>query len=236
MALAPDTRTSFMRLCCLSGLLGSALFLAGDMLFYGTWSSGIAFHPYQEMAQRSTALLVLGGAIGPVASLFSALGMGIFALTLEPAGTKRANTAAVLLAIMMLIGGSYHAVYTCLGFASKLTDPSARETLLAQVAGLRSAISYPMYVAGLTGTALVYWLALAQKTRFPHWLLLFLPTTVSMAADPLRNYLLMIPAPLGGVIRGGWINGAFVVFFAITTFVLATHRVTHRQCIVLAGC
>src|SRR5437763_16443454 len=26
-----------LRLCCLSGLLGSALFLTGDMLFYGSW-------------------------------------------------------------------------------------------------------------------------------------------------------------------------------------------------------
>lgn len=214
-----DTRIACLRLCCLAGLLGSVVFVTGDMLFYGTWSSGAAFHPYQQMVQRSTALLVLGGAMGPVAALFSSLGMGVFALTLEAAGRKPANTAALLLAVMMLIGGSYHAVYTCLGFASKLTDPSAREMLLVQVTGLRTAISYPMYAAGLTGTALVYWLALAKKTRFPRWLLLFLPTTLSMATSPFREYFLMVPAPLGGVIRGGWINGCFVLFFGIATCV-----------------
>ena len=101
------SRSSCLRWCCLSGLVGSLLFLAGDMLFYGSWSSGADFHPYQQMGQRSTDLLVLGGAIGPVAALFSALGMGVFALTLEPASRKLANTAAILLAIMILIGGSY---------------------------------------------------------------------------------------------------------------------------------
>lgn len=212
-------RADCLRWCCLSGLLGSLLFLAGDMLFYGSWSSGADFHPYQQMAQRSTELLVLGGAIGPVAALFSALGMGVFALTLEPASQKLANTVAVLLAIMILIGGSYHAVYTCLGFASKLVDPTLRDTVLAQVTNLRTAISYLMYGAGLTATALTYWLALTKNTFFPRWLLLFMPTTLSLLASPLHDALVKIPAPLGSIVRGGWINGSFTLFFALATSV-----------------
>ena len=117
---------------------------------------------------------------------FSALGMGVFALTLEPASRKLANTAANLLAIMILIGGSYHAVYTCLGFGSKLTDPTLREAILAHVIDLRATISYPMYATGLTATALIYRLALTKRTFFPRWLLLFLPTTLLLIIDP-RN-------------------------------------------------
>jgi hypothetical protein len=219
-------RASWLRCCCLSGLLGSLLFLAGDMLFYGSWSSGADFHPYQQMAQRSTEVLVLGGAIGPVAALFSALGMGMFALTLEPAGRKLADTVAILLAIMILIGASYHAIYTCLGFASKLADPTWRDTMLAQVTDLRTTISYPMYAAGLTATAMVYWLALARKALFPRWLLLFLPTTLSLLASPLHDVFVKIPAPLGSIIRGGWINGSFVLFFTIATLVFWHPRLT----------
>ena len=222
-------RASCLRWCCLSGLLGSLLFLAGDMLFYGSWSSGADFHPYQQMGQRSTELLVLGGAIGPVAALFSALGMSVFALTLAAAGRKIANTAAILLAIMILIGGSYHAVYACLGFASKLTDPALRETMVTQVSDLRATISYPMYAAGLTATALIYWLALTKKTLFPRWLLLFLPTTWSMLASPLHDVLVRIPAPLGSIIRGGWINGSFVLFFTIATLVFWHPKLTPTE-------
>jgi hypothetical protein len=136
-------RTQCLRICCVSGLVGSVLFLAGDMLFYGTLSSGADFHPYQQMAQRSIETLVLGGAIGPVAALFEALGMGLFALTLEPAGRRIANTVAILFAIMIIVGGSYHAVYTCLGFTSKLVDPTMRDAMLLQVTNLRTTISYP---------------------------------------------------------------------------------------------
>ena len=211
----PLDKATYLRLCCVSGLLGSLLFLAGDMLFYGTWSSGAAFRPHEQMAELAVRLLVIGGAIGPVAALFSAIGMGVFGITLERGNKRTANVAAALLAIMMLIGGSYHAVYTCLGFASKVIDDSTRQTLLVEVASLRSAIGYPLYAAGLTGTALVYWLALTKKTDFPRWLLLFLPTTLSLTASAFRDYFVMIPAPVGFVIRGGWINGSFALFFVI---------------------
>jgi hypothetical protein len=212
-------RSRLARLCCLSGLLGGVVFLVGDMLFYGSWSSGADFHSFRVMAGRPDAELVVGGALGPAAALFSAFGMGIFYLTLESAGRKLAFTAAVLLAVMMLIGSSYHAVFAVFGFASKVAEPATRQTLLAQIASLRDTISYPMYVTGLAGTALVYFLALSKRTRFPQWLLLFLPTTLSMASDAFRTLFVRIPAPLGGIIRGGWINGSFVVFFALATCV-----------------
>jgi hypothetical protein len=219
MSLKPTTQYCLARLCCLSGLLGSILFLTGDMLFYGNWSSGADFHAYREMAQRSQIRLVVGGALGPVAALFSSFGMGIFFWTLKPASRKLASAATLLLAVMILIGASYHAVYTCFGFASKVAEQTVRETLLTQIADLRNTISYPMYASGLAGTALVYFLALGRKTLFPRWLLIFLPTTLSLASDAFRSLFVAIPAPLGGIIRGGWINGSFALFFAIATCV-----------------
>ncbi|HVO62531.1 MAG TPA: hypothetical protein VMT53_16475 [Terriglobales bacterium] len=114
------------------------------MLFYGTWSSGAALRPHEQMADRAVGLLVIGGAIGPVAALFSEIGRGVFGITLERGNKGTPNVAAALLAIMMLIGGSYHAVYTCLGSASKVIDDSTRQTLLGDVSSLRSAIGHTL--------------------------------------------------------------------------------------------
>ena len=205
------------RVCCLSGLLGSLLFLTGDMLWYGGWTSGAGFHSHAVMAQRPDAIIILAAALGPVAALFSAVGMGIFFLTLEPAGRRLAATAAALLAVMMLIGGAYHALYGCFGFTERIQDASIRQVLTAQVAALRDGVSYPMYAAGVVGTLLVYALALTRRTRFPRWLVLLLPTTLSEASTLFHAAFLTIPAPLGGWLLGGWINGSFVLFFAIAT-------------------
>lgn len=188
------------------------------MLFYGTFSSGADFHSYLQMAGRPVAVLVLGGALGPVAALFSALGMGLFYLAMESEFPKLAQAAALLLAIMMLTGGAYHAIFTVFGFASRVADPFLRNILIGQVTSLRDAISYPMYAAGLAGTALTYLLALRRNTLFPRWLLLFMPTTLSLGGSLFRSYLIKIPAPLGGIIRGGWINGSFVLFFCLATW------------------
>ena len=215
MTNQPSPALPLARLCCLSGLLGSTLFLCGDMLWYGGWTSGADFHPFDVMAQRSVGAVIIAGALGPVAALFSAFGMGVFFLTIEPAGRRLAAAASALLAVMMLIGGSYHALYGCFGFAAKVTDPALRQTMIAQLAGLRDAVSYPMYAAGVAGTLLVYVLALRRKTSFPRWLLLLMPTTLSEASTVFRPAFLAIPAPLGGWLRGGWINGSFVLFFAV---------------------
>jgi hypothetical protein len=189
------------------------------MLFYGTLSSGLGFQPYAEMAQRPSIQLVIGGALGPVAAVFSAIGMGLFYLTLQSANRWLAGTTALLLAFTMLIGGSYHAVYTVFGFAAKIADHTVREQLMASVTALRDTIYYPMYAAGISGTALTYGLGLWKKTQFPRWLLVLLPTTLSLASSLLHSYFLLLPAPFGGLIRGGWINGSFVLFFGIATVV-----------------
>jgi hypothetical protein len=217
VGLTTAIRTRLVRLCCLSGLLGSMLFLSGDMLFYGTLSSGAGFHPYVEMAQRTSMQLVIGGALGPVAALFSAIGMGLFYLTMGSGNRRLAGTVAILFAVTMLIGGSYHAVYTVFGFAAKIADPAVREQLMDAVTTLRDTIYYPMYAAGISGTALAYGLGLWKKTQFPRWLLVLLPTTLSLASSALHNYFLLLPAPVGGLIRGGWINASFVLFFGVAT-------------------
>jgi len=154
--------------------------------------------------------------------------MGIFYLTLESGGRKLAIMASLLLAVMILIGGSYHAVFTVFGFAARVADAAPREELVKDVTMLRTAIGYPMYIAGLAGTALVYLVALSKKTEFPRWLLIFMPTILSLASSAFHGFFIRIPTPLGGIIRGGWINGSFVLFFAIATCVFWRDSGDHR--------
>lgn len=186
------------------------------MLFYGAFTSGANFHSFDQMARHSVARLVLGGAAGPVAALFSACGMGIFYWTLRSGDVRLASTAAALMAAMILIGGSYHAVFAVFGFGAKLPQPT-HEILIAQVAALRDTIGWPMYVAGISGSLIIYWIVLVRNTLFPRWLLLFLPTTLSLASSALHPLFLRLPSPIGGMIAGGWINGSFLLFFALAT-------------------
>jgi hypothetical protein len=46
-----------------------------------------------------------------------------------------------------------------------------------------------------------------------------------MVSSVFRGYFLIIPAPLGAVFRGGWINGSFLLFFALATLVFWRVRI-----------
>jgi len=193
--------------------------LSGDMLFYGAWVSGADFHARQQMAAKSVARLVLGGSLGPIAGILYAMGMGIFYIKLAPGGKRLAGAGAGLLAITMLIGGAYHAVFTNFGFAAKVQDAAVRNVLAAQVRSLYDVLSNLTYFTGIPGTLLVYWTALRKRTLFPRWLLLFIPTVLTLVDTVLNPWFLLLPGPWGGLVRGGWINGCFVVFFAVATVV-----------------
>lgn len=199
------------------GLIGGLLMLSGDFLFYGTFTGGAEFHSRAVMATRPDWMLILGGSLGPIAGIFYCLGMSVFYVLLRPAGERLAMAAAALLGATMLVGGSYHAVFTTFGFGSKIADAAVRARLLDQIGGLFNALSNVATVLGVGGTGIVYYLALRRRTYFPRWLLIFMPTLLSLGSTFFRTALLRLPAPLGSIITGGWINGSFVLFFTLAT-------------------
>ena len=129
----------------------------------------------------------------------------------------------------MLVGGAYHAVFTTFGFAAMVADPATRAALTAQIGSLYGFLSGFTYITGIPGTALGYFLALRSRTLFPRWLLILMPTVLSLGGQLFHDWLLMVPAPLGGVIRGGWINGSFVLFFAIASCVFLQIKDERRE-------
>jgi hypothetical protein len=207
------------RKASICGLAGGLLMLSGDFLFYGSLTSGAEFHSRAVMATRPDWVLVLGGLLGPIAGILYCMGMSLFYVLLKPTAERLAAAAAFLLGATMLVGGSYHAVFATFGFAGKISDPAASARLLNQIGLLFGSLSNVATVLGSLGTLIVYYLALRGPSRFPRWLLFFMPTLLSLGSTVLHPILIRIPAPVGSVILGGWINGSFVLFFSIATFV-----------------
>jgi hypothetical protein len=200
------------------GLIGGLLMLTGDFLFCGALTSGAEFHSRTVMATRPDWMLVLGGSLGPIAGILYCLGMTLFYFLLKPAGERLAAAAAALLGVTMLVGGSYHAVFTTFGFAAKVSDLATRARLLDQVGMLFAALSNVAVVLGSMGTLLVFYLVLRGRSHFPRWLLIFMPTLIQLASSVFRPAFNRLPSPLGSMFLAGWINGSFVLFFALATF------------------
>lgn len=195
----------------LAGVLGGILYLSGDFLFYGELGPG-AFSPIAVMQQRGDATLVAGGVVAPLASAGYILGTLGIALTIRARSPRLAASFFAGWAGMFLFGIAYHAVYTTRAFAAKLADPASAELMLSRIGALLSSLYTFEAAMGAAGTLALGVAVLRGASGYPRWLLLLLPTVWALA-DAIPRAL---PAPLGSVLAGGWINGWFTIFFAVS--------------------
>jgi hypothetical protein len=197
------------RALALAGVLGGLLYMAGDALFYGQLGSGHDFDALTAMKARSDALLIAGGAVAPFASAGYILGTLAMALELRRRYPRSAAVFFVSWTCLFLTGIAYHSVYTTRGFAAKLPDPALAEVMLGRIKAFQARLYAFEVVSAAAGTLAVVVAIARGSSGYPRWLLLLLPTIWSLAdavAEPL-------PAPIGGVVSGLWINGWFTVFF-----------------------
>jgi hypothetical protein len=203
----------------LTGVGGGLLYLTGDFLFYGHLGSGSAFRSLAVMAQRGDTALIAGAIVAPLASAGYILGtLAVFLRVRE----KHPRAAIAFLASwssMFLTGVAYHAVYATRGFAAKLADPLAAGPTLSRIEGLLSTLFAGEATFGSIGTLALAAAILRGDSGYPRGILVFMPTLWSLATFVPRA----VPAPAGGLIAGGWINGWFCAFFVVAWLSASRH-------------
>jgi hypothetical protein len=204
-------QVTWRRALAFAGVVGGLLYVAGDFLFAVQFSSGQAYHSLPVMAQRSDGVLIAGGVVSPLASAGYILGTLGITLRLKARQPPMACAFFVCWTGMFLVGIAYHAVFTTLGFAAKLPDPAAAASTLSRIRALLSTLYDGELAFGITGTLCLAVILLRGASSYPRWLLLFTPTIWALAAPIART----LPAPMGGVIASGWINGWFTLFFLV---------------------
>ena len=205
------------------GLIGSILLFAGDMLLYGHFgSAGDIYDVIEATAPHvSMGRLFVGGIIGPVAAFLYIAGFYHVYLNIQRAGSKPAKFVFVSSSLMMVIGGTYHALWTIrmLLFKFRIMDV---ENLQRFVDAVNSYLRITLVTAAIPGYAaftLLLILVLIGKTNYRRW---------TVVVNPALLYLITllsseIRGPLGAVIVGGYINLIFMVFFS--TSIITTWRV-----------
>jgi hypothetical protein len=202
---------TWRRALAFAGVAGGLLYVTGDFLFAVQLNSGQAYRSLRVMAQRSDGVLIAGGVVSPLASAGYILGTLAITLRLKRSQPRMAWAFFVCWTGMFLVGIAYHAVFTTLGFAAKLPEPAAAATL-SRIRELLSTFYDGELAFGILGTLCLAAAVLRGASRYPRWLLLFTPTIWALAAPFART----LPAPIGGVISAGWINGWFTIFFMVT--------------------
>jgi hypothetical protein len=197
-----------------AGVIGALLFFAGDMLFYGHWGDGSAFHDgmMRVLAGASLTRLFLGGLVGPIAACLCLIGCWHVRANVITHSTVLGRIAFYSFAAMMVIGGAVHALWVPRGLAMKYSFLPGTTELTSALRDYWS-VAYqlaevPAYLAA--GSLLL--LVLLGKSSYPRWTIVANFGLLSLL-EPLAA---RVPAPLGAVLVGGFINLSVALFFFVS--------------------
>jgi hypothetical protein len=216
-------KNNYIPLLAISGILGSLLMFTGDMLLYYEPVSGADYDSIARMGTMPTDRLIAGGMVGPIASILSVIGGYMLYILFRPVNKIFAAVLFLSYAIMLIVGGTYHAMFPNFGFAGRLPE-SLQAPQIELIKTYLNNIYSIMFIAGTVWTLVLFYLVLFKKSLYPIWLLLFTPTLLLLLAGIVKNH---IPYPVGGVIYGGWLNLCFVLYFMLCLFYF---RKTRSQC------
>ncbi|NQT27593.1 hypothetical protein HQ585_19720 [candidate division KSB1 bacterium] len=213
-----------IRLTGFAGILGALLMFTGDMFLYGGFYSGSEYYDYSRriMGEIPLLRLMIGGAIGPIASILYAIGFWQIYFAIKSAGKILASISFSGFAFMIIIAGSYHSGFVNTGLILRAkasiqqSDLESVKILLSQSIDYLHFLYNIMFVFGTIGTISFLYTIISRKTYYPKWIILFTPTLLLLASS-IATY---IPSPVGGIIYGGYINLIFLLFFCVSTFSL----------------
>lgn len=223
-------REDWIRIAGRCGIAGAAILIVGDLLI-GGWRplsgsalAGVDFEglvraTYPSDTTGHRIALLIGALLGPIAAIFYAIATIQVWLALESAGRALAGfVTGGFLVGLMVGGGGFHVAFAFLpvGLLAEQAGAAGSEVwdYLNFVLGAMGAVSGISLLLGSIGFAFA---VIARDSNYPRWMAALSPMLVIMTR-PLAGW---IPAPLGGPIYVAHFNLCWLVFFLVSTRVLA---------------
>jgi len=204
------------------GLIASIILFLGDMLLYGHLGSASGFWDGAKTVASEASLgrLFAGGILGPIGALIYIVGFWHVYLNTKQAGKIAAKIVFIGCTSMMVIGGTFHALWTIRMLLFKFGIPDMHSLeLFTEAVNSYSSFTYTISsVPGYLVFPILFYLVVSGKSQYPRWTVI-----VNTGLLYLLSFLLSgLSAPFGAVIIGGYINLVFSVFFI--TSVITTWR------------
>jgi hypothetical protein len=199
----------------LLGIGGALLMFFGDMCLYGHWGSGgdFASNLPLVLSDESDGRIILGGFIAPIAVVLYFFGFYSVYRMIAPKSRMLAILVAGSAAVMMLFGGTYHAMWSIRALLIKAgLSTGEYQGMYSQIKDYTLLFYDTMLVVGGIGFLLLLFAVVSGKSLYPRWTAIVNPGFLFMLYFLTSD----IPAPLGAIIHGGYLNLVSVVFFSVS--------------------
>jgi hypothetical protein len=216
-------KTTSVRILGLIGLGAALLMFVGDMCLYGHFGSGNDAISKVVISNESDTSIVVGGFIGPIATILYCLGFFSVYSMISPRSRILAVVVTGGAVVMLVIGGTYHAMWSIRAFLIKAgLSVGDYQGLYNQIKDYMSLFYNTMFAGAEVVSLLLLFAVLSGRSLYPRWSVVVNPGILFLFR-PLAN---LVPAPLGAIISGGYLNLVFVIFFSVTVLVTRSTKDT----------
>jgi len=206
-----------LRLFGLSGILGSMLFMCGD-LFYNH-IPGSKDSPAVKMSKLPETRLLNAGSLGLVGCWFYTLAAMHIYLAFRPAGETFAFIISLAFGAVMICYGVSHAGYFAIAAGAQVAAKTGSDIEKGSKLGnvfFQRLVTITYIPVAISSLMMLYGIV-TGRSLYPRWMIVFLPVILHFIKTPVIRILRGYP---GELVNDSYDNFILFIFFLISTVVL----------------
>ena len=206
-----------LRLFGISGIIGSILFICGDLLY--NHIPGSTAGPAMKMSALPESRLLNAGTLGMVGCWFYALAALHVYIAFRPAGEPFASILFLAFAAVMVSFGIAHTAYFSIAAGAKAAAALAADGEAGGKLGnvFFQRVTYITYVPTAIATLMMAAGILMGRSMYPRWMVIFLPLVIYLLKIPVTRIL---KGHVKELVNDSYDNIVLFVFYVLSTIVL----------------
>jgi hypothetical protein len=206
-----------LRLFGLSGIIGSLIFICGDLLYNHV--PGSSASPAVKMGKLPPSRLIHAGTMGLIGCWFYTLAARQIYLAFRPASEVFAFILFLVFGAVMICYGISHTAYFSIAAGAQVADGNGTD--LEAGGHLGNAFFHRLvnitYVPVVMSSLMMLYGIVSGRSLYPRWMVIFLPVIIYLLKTPVVGILKGRPREL---VNDSYDNIVLLVFYLISTLVL----------------
>jgi hypothetical protein len=206
-----------LRLFGISGIIGSILFICGDLLY--NHLPGSSASPTIKMSTLSESRLLNAGTLGLVGCWFYTLAALHVYIAFRPAGELFASILFLAFAAIMISFGIAHTAYFSIAAGARTAAALAADREAGGKLGnvFFQRLTYITYVPTAIASLMMVVGILMGRSLYPRWMVIFLPIVIYLLKIPLTRIL---KGRVKELVNDSYDNLVLFIFYVLSTIVL----------------